>query len=78
MVSLTGGKGPHIVFECAAAQSTLDQALSMVRRSGQVVLVALAWEPTSVLPVDWIAREVRMQTSLSHSWSTPRRTIPRA
>ena len=68
MVSLTGGSGPHIVFECAAAQSTLDQALSMVRRSGQVVLVALAWEPTSVLPVDWIAREVRMQTSFS---STP-------
>ena len=63
MVSLTDGLGPHVVFECAAAKPTLDQALDMVRRQGQVVLVAIAWEPTSVMPADWMAREVKLQAS---------------
>ena len=63
IVSLTGGEGPDVVFECAAARSTLEDALNLVRRRGQVVLVALAWEPTSLLPVDWMAREVSLQTS---------------
>ncbi len=55
MVSLTDGLGPDVVFECAAAKSTLDQ----------VVLVAIAWEPTSVLPVEWLGREVVLKTSAS-------------
>ena len=73
VVSLTDGEGPKIVFECAAADSTLDQALNLVRRFGQVVLVAIAWEPTSVLPVDWMAREVKLQASFSSTtddWRT--------
>ena len=65
IVSLTDGTGPAVVFECAAAKSTLDQALRMVRTGGQVVLVALAWEPTPVLPVEWMAREIRLQTSFN-------------
>ena len=67
IVALTGGGGPDVVFECAAARSTLDQAFSLVRRHGEVVLIALAWEPTEVLPVDWAAREVRFQTSFGSS-----------
>ena len=63
MVSLGGDFGPQVVFECAGAKATLDQALNMVPRLGQVVLVALAWEPTSVLPVDWIARELKVKAS---------------
>ena len=63
IAALTGDVGPDIVFECAAARSTLDQAFSLVRRHGEVVLIALAWEPTEVLPVDWAAREIRFQTS---------------
>ena len=65
VVSLTGGIGPDVVFDCAGAASTLDQAMNMVRRGGQVVLVALAWEKTAVLPVDWIAREIKLQASFS-------------
>ncbi|MGH2545083.1 MAG: zinc-dependent alcohol dehydrogenase, partial [Ardenticatenaceae bacterium] len=63
IVSLTDGIGPDVVFECAAAKGTLDQAFNLVRRHGEVVLIALAWEPTSVLPVDWAAREVKFQAS---------------
>ena len=63
IVALTGGVGPDVVFECAAARGTLDQAFNLVRRDGQVVLIALAWEPTEVLPVDWAAREVNFKAS---------------
>ena len=63
LVALSGGKGPDVVFECAAAKGTLDDAFNLVRRHGEVVLIALAWEPTAVLPVDWAAREVKFQAS---------------
>ena len=63
IAGLTGDVGPDVVFECAAARSTLDQAFSLVRRHGEVVLIALAWEPVEVLPVDWAAREIRFQAS---------------
>ena len=63
IVSLTGGVGPDVVFECAAAKNTLDQAFNLVKRDGEVVLIALAWEPTAVLPVDWAAREVKFRAS---------------
>ena len=41
--------------------------MNMVRREGQVMLVALAWEPTPMLPVDWIAREISLATTFSSS-----------
>ena len=63
VTELTGGVGPQVVFECAAAPPTLDQALNLAARGGQVVLVAIAWEPTPVLPPSWMAREVRLQAS---------------
>ena len=63
VVELTGGTGPDVVFECAAAKGTLDQALNMVRRNGQVVLVAIVWEQTPLLPPDWMAREISLKTS---------------
>ena len=62
-VELTDGVGPDVVFECAAAKGTLDQALNMARRNGQVVLVAIVWEQTPVLPPDWKAREISLKTS---------------
>ena len=65
MVALTAGNGPEVVFEAAAAKPTLDQALNMVRRCGQVMLVAIAWEPVAVLPAEWMAREVGLNTTFS-------------
>ncbi|MBI4305423.1 MAG: zinc-binding dehydrogenase [Chloroflexi bacterium] len=63
MVEMTDGRGPDVVFDCAGIKGTLDQAMTTVRRSGQVVLVAVPWEPLPVLPVDWMAREIRFQSS---------------
>ena len=63
VMELTGGAGPQVVFECAAAPSTMEQALDLCAKGGQVVMLAIAWEPTAVLPPNWMAREVRMQSS---------------
>ncbi|MCH8826897.1 MAG: hypothetical protein IIB16_08060, partial [Chloroflexi bacterium] len=35
----------------------------IVARDGQVVLVAIAWEPTPLLTPDWMAKEVKVQAS---------------
>ena len=66
-VELTDGVGPDVVFDCAGARSTLDQALTMVRRNGQVMLVSVVWEETPLVPADWMAREVSMQTSFGQT-----------
>ena len=63
MESLNSGEGPDVVFDCAGVGPTLDQAFNMVRWRGQVVLVAVPWEPMPVLPVDWMAREVKLLTT---------------
>jgi (R,R)-butanediol dehydrogenase/meso-butanediol dehydrogenase/diacetyl reductase len=63
MVELTGGAGPRIVFECAAARDTLQQAMDLAPRGGQVVLVAVPWEPVPVRPVDWMARETDLHAT---------------
>ena len=63
VLSLTGGVGPDVVYECAAAEPTLNSALNMVRRNGNVMLVALAWENVPLLPVDWAGKEVELKTT---------------
>jgi (R,R)-butanediol dehydrogenase/meso-butanediol dehydrogenase/diacetyl reductase len=59
----TKNKGVNIAFECAGVGETLDQALNAVSHSGQVMLVALSWEPIPITPVNWAGREVKMQTT---------------
>jgi (R,R)-butanediol dehydrogenase/meso-butanediol dehydrogenase/diacetyl reductase len=63
LVEQTDGLGPDVVFECAGARNTLQQSLEMVRRSGQVLVVSLAWEDDPVLTVEWVGREVEMKTA---------------
>ncbi|MHB1134847.1 MAG: zinc-dependent alcohol dehydrogenase [Chloroflexota bacterium] len=61
VVRLTDGLGPDVVFECAGARPTLQQALEMPRWLGQVVLVALCMDGCQVSPLDWVGREVQVQ-----------------
>jgi (R,R)-butanediol dehydrogenase/meso-butanediol dehydrogenase/diacetyl reductase len=55
--------GVDLVFECAGAYNTLNEALCSLRVAGKVVVVSLAWEPVNCTPVDWVGREVEMKTS---------------
>jgi (R,R)-butanediol dehydrogenase/meso-butanediol dehydrogenase/diacetyl reductase len=63
MVELTNGSGPNVVFDCAGLKNTLQQAFDAVRREGQVVLVAVPWEPMPLLPAEWMAREIDFRSS---------------
>ena len=63
IVDMTDGLGPHIVYDSAGIRDTVDQAATIARRNGQVVLVAVPWKPTPLVPVDWMTREVNIQTS---------------
>ena len=63
IISATDNAGPDVVFECAAAPSTLDLALDVVRRDGNVTLVALAWRDVPIVPVKWAAKEISMLTT---------------
>ena len=60
------GIGADVAFECGGAKPTLQQALELVRMGGQVVLVALAWEPVDCLPVEWVGREVELKSVYAH------------
>jgi 2-desacetyl-2-hydroxyethyl bacteriochlorophyllide A dehydrogenase len=53
IVTLTGGKGPDIVYECAAATNTLNQACQLVARNGRVTCLAVYQEPITINPLDW-------------------------
>ena len=66
LVTLTGGFGPHIVLECAAAPTTLQQALKSVRRHGRVVLIALSWDSVLVSPIDWVSMEIELITTYGY------------
>ena len=57
LVELSGGVGPDVIFDCAGMRETLDQALDAAGRAGQVVLVAVRWEPMPLEPANWMARE---------------------
>jgi threonine dehydrogenase-like Zn-dependent dehydrogenase len=60
------GIGADVAFECAGARPTLQQAFELVRMGGQVVVVALAWEPVDCLPVEWVGREVELKSCYAH------------
>jgi len=65
LVELSDGFGPAVVFDCAGFNDTLNQAFEATRRAGQVMLVAVPWEPLPIDPVDWMAREVDFRTSFA-------------
>jgi (R,R)-butanediol dehydrogenase/meso-butanediol dehydrogenase/diacetyl reductase len=63
--------GADVALECAGAKPTLQQALELVRMGGRVMVVSLAWEPISCLPVEWVGREVELKAcygALNSEW----------
>ncbi len=53
IIKLTNGKGPDIVYECAAAKNTLNQACQLVKRNGRIICLAVYQEPITLTPLDW-------------------------
>ncbi len=63
VLELSGGPGVPVAFDAAAAKPTFQQGLEMVQRSGQLLLISMAWEDVDLRTVDWIGREVEMKAS---------------
>ena len=57
IISSTDNIGPDVVFECAAALPTLDLAFDVVRKKGNIMLVALSWEAVPLVPIKWVTKE---------------------
>ena len=39
----------------------------MLKKFGQLILVGLSWKPVKILPVEWMGREVSLQSVFAHS-----------
>jgi threonine dehydrogenase-like Zn-dependent dehydrogenase len=70
IVQLTGGKGPDIVYECAAAQNTLNQACQLVARNGRITCLAVYQEPITLTPLDWYTMQPEIKFTTNGD-STP-------
>jgi len=73
IVSLAGGNGPDVAFECAGAPDTLQLALESVTFGGRVCMVALRWTGTPVTPVEWLGRQPTLMASYAYGtngWAT--------
>lgn len=64
---LCDGRWPHVVFECAGIQSSLDTAIRAVRNRGTVVGLAL-WESKAVIdPNEIVLRQVKYMGILPYA-----------
>jgi L-iditol 2-dehydrogenase len=56
----TGGKGADVVLVIADAKNIIDQASSMVRKRGEVGMVAVISEKIPVYPFNFVANEMNL------------------
>lgn len=61
---LTDGRGPDFVFECVGIPDTVMEAANLVRVAGKVVWVGVCMEPTTIVPVMWMLKEISIQPTL--------------
>jgi 2-desacetyl-2-hydroxyethyl bacteriochlorophyllide A dehydrogenase len=64
MSELTNDIGVDYVFECVGTPDTTQDAFTLVRRAGKVVIVGVCTEPATVQPVLWVIKEISMQATL--------------
>jgi (R,R)-butanediol dehydrogenase / meso-butanediol dehydrogenase / diacetyl reductase len=60
------GVGPDVVFECAGASESADQAVRTARKGGRIVLVGIHIERVPVSTLDVIVGEKRLVGSVQH------------
>ena len=73
IIKLTGGRGPDIVYDCAAGINTLNQACQLVARNGRITCLAVYQGPITLEPLDWymMQPEIKFTTngdSTSFDW----------
>jgi (R,R)-butanediol dehydrogenase/meso-butanediol dehydrogenase/diacetyl reductase len=67
ILELTDNIGPHIIYECSGNKDAQLQAIDVVQRGGQVVLLGIGYEPTSVTFMQLTTREIGIKGSVGYS-----------
>ena len=55
--------GPDIVYECVGLPQTLVDGINYVKKGGQVLVLGVGMEPTTLLPMIWNFKEVEIKGS---------------
>jgi (R,R)-butanediol dehydrogenase/meso-butanediol dehydrogenase/diacetyl reductase len=61
------GKAPEIVFECIGVKSTINEAVSLVGKQGEVIVIGVCMEPDQIMPLYCIFKEVSINFALGYS-----------
>jgi (R,R)-butanediol dehydrogenase/meso-butanediol dehydrogenase/diacetyl reductase len=69
------GRLPEVVFECIGVKSTLNEAVSLVDKCGQVVVIGVCMEPDQIMPLHFIFKEVSINFALAYTRSDFEETI---
>jgi (R,R)-butanediol dehydrogenase/meso-butanediol dehydrogenase/diacetyl reductase len=69
------GKLPEVVFECIGVKSTLNEAINLVGKCGQVVVIGVCMEPDQIMPLHCIFKEVGIEFALAYTRSDFEETI---
>jgi (R,R)-butanediol dehydrogenase/meso-butanediol dehydrogenase/diacetyl reductase len=56
ILELTDGRGPDVVFECAGAIATAQQALSLARKGGTILIAGVC-----LYPVEWLVSSIALR-----------------
>lgn len=72
---LTGGHGFDVVFECSGVAANVTQALDWVARGGDVCIVSLIFDPTTIVPLTLNFKEARLTGSYSNTHEENRQIL---
>lgn len=61
---LTGGLGPHVVFECVGIPQTVNDSMMLARTGGTVVWIGVCMEPATIYPAAWFMKQPTLHVSL--------------
>jgi 2-desacetyl-2-hydroxyethyl bacteriochlorophyllide A dehydrogenase len=64
ILDLTGGRGPDVVFECAGAVSSTQQALAMARKGGTIVVAGICAHPVEMFISNVALRELTVKGAM--------------
>jgi (R,R)-butanediol dehydrogenase/meso-butanediol dehydrogenase/diacetyl reductase len=69
------GKEPDVVFECIGVKSTLQSAIGIVARGGNVVVLGVCMEPDLIVPLSCVLKEIRIHFALAYTHPEFQETI---
>jgi len=57
---------PDVIFECAGAVQTLQDAAELVRPRGKIMLVGVSLEPVPIIPIVWGLKEAELKACIAY------------